>query len=92
MVLCYVDDILSLSENPKSTLEGFQGTFNLKDNKIEEPDMYLGGQLGKMQIDGVECWTVSAEKYVLASVKNVEEALAKRGQRLPSKCYVPCVA
>ena len=73
MVLCYVDDILSISENPKATLEGLQGTFKLKDNKIEEPDMYLGGQLGKMQVDGVECWTVSAEKYVSASVKNVED-------------------
>jgi hypothetical protein len=89
MVLCYVDDILSISENPKATLEGLQGTFKLKDNKIEEPDMYLGGQLGKMQVDGVECWTVSAEKYVSASVKNVEEALMKKGQRLPSKCYSP---
>jgi hypothetical protein len=89
MVLCYVDDILPISENPKSTLEGLQGTFKLKNNKIEEPDMYLGGQLGKMQVDGTECWTVSAEKYVTASVKNVEEALAKKGQRLPSKCYSP---
>jgi hypothetical protein len=57
MVLCYVDDILSISENPKATLEGLQGTFKLKDNKIEEPDMYLGGQLGKMQVDGTECWS-----------------------------------
>ena len=84
MVLCYVDDILLLSENPKATLAGLQGTFKLKDNKIEEPDMYLGGQLGKMQV-----WTVLAEKYVSASVKNVEEALAKKGQRLPSKLYSP---
>ena len=89
VVLCYVDDVLAVSEDPKSTLEGLQSTFKLKDNKIAEPDMYLGAQLGKMQIDRHECWTMSAEKYVAASVKNVEEALAKRNLRLPTKCYTP---
>jgi hypothetical protein len=32
---------------------------------------------------------MTAEKYVVASVKNVEEALAKKGLRLPTKCYTP---
>ncbi len=32
---------------------------------------------------------MSAEKYVSASVKNVEEALAKKNLRLPTKCYTP---
>ena len=32
---------------------------------------------------------MSAEKYVLAAVKNVEETLARRGLRLPTKCYTP---
>jgi hypothetical protein len=32
---------------------------------------------------------MSAEKYVVSAVKNVEEALAERGLRLPSKCYTP---
>ena len=32
---------------------------------------------------------MSAKKYVTAAVKNVEEALAKKGLRLPSKCYTP---
>ena len=75
MVLCYVDDILSLSADPLTTLSGLKSTFKLKDNKIEEPNMYLGAQLGKMIIDGVESWTMSAEKYCLESVKNVEAAL-----------------
>jgi hypothetical protein len=32
---------------------------------------------------------MSAEKYVVASVKNIEDTLAKRGLRLPTKCYTP---
>jgi hypothetical protein len=37
MVLCYVDDMLSVSADPLKTLQGLQSTFTLKDNKIEEP-------------------------------------------------------
>ncbi|KAI2498409.1 Reverse transcriptase (RNA-dependent DNA polymerase) [Fragilaria crotonensis] len=89
MTLCYVDDILSMSHDPQATLLALTSVFKLKDDKIEEPDVYLGAQLGKMYVDGTECWTMSAEKYVVASVKNVEEALAKKGLRLPGKCYTP---
>ncbi|KAI2511667.1 Reverse transcriptase (RNA-dependent DNA polymerase) [Fragilaria crotonensis] len=89
MVLCYVDDILSISDDPKSTLLALTSTFKLKDDKIEPPDIYLGAQLGIMQVDDIECWTMSAEKYVISAVKNVEEALAKKGLRLPTKCYTP---
>ena len=89
MVLCYVDDILSISDDPKSTLIALTRTFKLKDDRIEPPDIYLGAQLGIMQVNDVECWTMSAEKYVISAVKNVEEALAKKGLRLPTKCYTP---
>ena len=69
LVLCYVDDVLSMSADPKATLRALQSVFKLKDDKIAEPDIYLGAQLGKIKIDGLECWTMSAEKYVLASVR-----------------------
>ncbi|KAI2504499.1 hypothetical protein MHU86_9998 [Fragilaria crotonensis] len=89
LVLCYVDDVLSIAADPAATLRGLQSVFKLKDDKIAEPDIYLGAQLGKMEVDGHECWTMSAEKYVQASVRNVEESLAKKGLRLPTKCYTP---
>ena len=89
LVLCYVDDVLSISGDPLSTLQGLQAVFNLKDDKIEEPSMYLGAQLGQLNIEGTSCWTMSAEKYVVAAVKNFEEALANKGLRLPTKCYTP---
>jgi Reverse transcriptase (RNA-dependent DNA polymerase) len=92
IVLCYVDDILSISHDPHATLIALTSIFKLKDDKIEEPDMYLGAQLNKMTVKGVECWTMSAEKYVDASVKNVEESLAVQGLRLPTKCFTPLPA
>lgn len=88
MILCYVDDILSILAEPEKSLRRLQSTFKLKDDKIEVPEVYLGDTLGLMQVDDTCCWKMSAKKYVAAAVKNVEEALALKGQRLPSKCYI----
>ncbi len=76
--MCYVDDVLSISDDPKATLLDLTSVFKFKDDKIKPPNIYLGAQLEQMIVDGSECWTMSAEKYVTASVKNVEEALTKR--------------
>ena len=46
VVLCYVNDLLAVSADPRATLEGIQTTFKLKNDKNKEPEMYLGAQLG----------------------------------------------
>ena len=51
-VMCYIDDILSVSLDAISVLKSLQGQFKLKDNKIEPPDVYLGAQLGTMEVEG----------------------------------------
>ena len=64
-VLCYVDDILAISDNPHKLLSGVQLKFKLKDDKMEEPEMYLGADLSKMNNeDGDECWAMSSENIV----------------------------
>ncbi len=89
-ILCYVDDVLCISANPMKSMKRIQDDFKLKDDKIEEPDVYLGATLAKMTLDnGRTCWTMSPEQYVKAAVINVEEDLAKQGRRLPSKCVTP---
>ena len=49
-ILCYVDDILSVSLNATSILKSIQVNFKLKDDKIEPPSDYLGAVLGQMDI------------------------------------------
>ncbi len=89
-ILCYVDDVLCISADPKKSMRRIQEDFKLKDDKIEEPDVYLGATIAKMSLDnGKMCWTMSPEQYVKAAVNNVEEDLAKHGKRLPSKCVTP---
>ena len=89
-VLCYVDDVLSISADPMKTMKGIQATFKLKDNKIEPPEDYLGARLDKMStVTGTECWTQSSDRYIAASIRNVESVLSKRGNKLPTKCVTP---
>ena len=88
-IMCYIDDILSVSHDAKSILQSLQGQFKLKGDKIEPPDMYLGAQLGTMQVEGKDGWFMSSEKYIKSAIQNIEETLQKMGQRLPSKCKTP---
>ena len=41
-LICYVDDVIFISDDPLHTMKCVQPKFKLKGDKIEEPDMYLG--------------------------------------------------
>ena len=89
-ILCYVDDVLSISHDPKKSMRRIQDDFKLKDDKIAPPDVYLGATIEKMTApNGKSCWSMSPEQYVKAAVTNVEEELARYGKRLPPKCVTP---
>ena len=89
-MLCYVDDVISISEKPMRAIEGIKAVFKLKGDKAEVPEMYLGGGLTKVKTkSGTECWTMSLEKYVKEAIENVKSKLGASGLRLPSKCITP---
>ena len=88
-ILCYVDDLLAISEDAMKVLKGIQAGFKFKDDKIVCPKVYLGAQLNTMTVDGFDGWTMSSQKYVKAAMDNVEELLATTDQRLPTKCGTP---
>jgi hypothetical protein len=89
-ILCFVDDVLAISADPKKSMDRIQEDFKPKDDKIAEPEVYLGATLSKMSLDnGRSCWSMSPEPYVRLAVANVEEDLAKSGRRLPAKCVTP---
>ena len=57
-------------------MKRIQDDFNLKDNKIEPPYVYIWATFANMKLEsGKYCWTMLPEQYVKASVKNVEEDL-----------------
>ena len=64
-----------------------QEDFNLKEENIEAPGVYIGATLAKLKLDsGKYCCTMFPEQYVKAAVTYVEEDLSRSGKRFPSKC------
>ena len=90
MVLCYVDDVLTVLATPMKTVEGTKSVFKLKGDKAEVPDMYLGASIKKVETaDGTEFWIMYAEKYIKAAVDNFKIKLAKSNCRLTFCCDTP---
>ena len=93
-VLLYTDDALVISENAESILRNEIGRyFELKEESIGPPKLYLGGHLRKVQLEnGVWAWAFSSSQYVQAAVKNVEDYLSKdenKGWKLPRSADTP---
>ena len=45
IVLCYVDDVLAISDDLMKTIDRIKSVFKLKGDKAETPDMYLGATI-----------------------------------------------
>ena len=78
------DDVLSINHHPMKIMKRIQVNYKLKDDKIEEHEMYLSADLNKIpNINNDECWTMLSDKYYLVAVTNVEKILKKDGLQLP---------
>ncbi len=82
--MLYVNDVLVISESAEKVLRKEIGQhFALRDESIGPPSQYLGGKLRLVTLDnGVKAWTFGSCQYVQSAVKNVEEHLAKIGEKL----------
>ena len=89
-VLCYVENILLISHVPLKTSNGIKAVFNIKWDKSEPPEMYLGFVLQKVtKNDGTECWKTSSAKYLGDAINNVEEKLAKHELKMSTRYDTP---
>ena len=76
-VLLYMDDTLVVRENAKQILREEIGKyFELKEESVGLPKIYLGGHVEKVKLDNMmTAWSSSSSQYVRTAVKNVEEYL-----------------
>lgn len=93
-ILLYTDDALAISENPEQLLrEGIGRYFQLKEESIGPPKIYLGGNMREVQLEnGVKAWAFGSSQYVQAAVKNVEDYLSKQEHerwKLPTRAETP---
>ncbi len=95
-VLCYVDDILAVSHDPRAILDTILQQVTLKPGSIEEPKNYLGANISKCtvfdgnnQIPQKQVWTMSAQEYIRRAVEEVKRELKVNNQYLPKKIETP---
>jgi hypothetical protein len=72
-ILCYVNDILCIHDDPMSVMNEINGYLPLKPSSVGDPDIYLGAKLKLTQLpNGVMAWGLSPSKYVIQAVKNCQ--------------------
>ena len=80
-LVIYVDDILSIEEHPKTTMDQIESLFRLKDG-VESPSMYLGTDTRKWTVsdeNGHEksCWGIGSESYLTEAILTAETNFSK---------------
>ena len=88
-VLVYVDDILTISFDPKEPMKGIQKGFKFKNDEIQEPNIYLGAKLEKKMLNGRKTWTMSSKDYVKLSIQNIEQQVEKKNMKFPCTAVTP---
>ena len=89
-LLVYVDDIMAIGENPRDVLLQLNKYYQLKNNEITPPDLYLGAKIKPTTLpNGTTAWGQSSSKYVHSAIDNVKEWSQKHGYRLPTNCKTP---
>ena len=69
-----MDDTQVVSKNARQILRGEIGKyFELKEESVGPPMIYLGGHVWKVKLDNVmTAWSFSSFQYVRTAVKNIE--------------------
>ena len=85
LLLVYVDDVLACSHDPKGIMLGIAAKFDIKNDEIEEPKLYLGGNVEKFQLpNGKVAWSLTSNSYVQGAVDTMQRLLAEDGRTLKS--------
>ena len=88
-ILVYVDNFLAVSLNARSIILEVAEKLKLNMDKIEPPEVYLGGRLVDNSLNGKDVWTIPSMDYIKAIIKNIEVRLTKEGMKLPSRAETP---
>jgi Reverse transcriptase (RNA-dependent DNA polymerase) len=79
-ILIYIDDIHSLSHDPKGIMDVMQSIYRLKEGSVGPPTRYLGADLGEVQVySGESAWSMSAYNYIRSAVEAIQRQLEEEG-------------
>jgi hypothetical protein len=92
-VLLYTDDCLAVSHRGEYVLRNEIGKyFELKEESIGPPDIYLGGKLREVELEkGNKAWAFGSSQYITkgGAVENVQSYLKTQNLVLPAKATGP---
>ena len=78
LLLVYVDDILCISGDPRAIMDVIGSKFEIKNNDISEPTMYLGADVERYQLpNGHSVWSMHSDSYVKGAIETVKRLLAE---------------
>jgi hypothetical protein len=86
-ILVYVDDILSISKNPREVLEKLRMIYWLKNDEINPLKLYLRLMISKFVTLSTitECWAMGSQEYVKEVIHNVKKYLKQHDLELKKK-------
>ena len=90
-ICIYVDDILVISNQPKSIMLKIGEHFLLKDNSVGSPKMYLGTDT-KLRLDDSglpQYWILGSNSYLKEALRIVKETLSKSGVKVSGRGRQP---
>ena len=71
-VLVYVNDVLDLHHDTETFMNRLSEEYRLKDGSVGEPDIYLGANIEKVQLDdGSVTWSMKSREYVTNAIQNL---------------------
>lgn len=89
-ILCYVDDVLVISHDPKSIMNYLSSRYTMKKGSVKDPDEYLGTRIRRHTLpDGSLSWAMSSDLYVKRAIDDVELELKHIGQGLRTRVSTP---
>jgi hypothetical protein len=95
-ILCYVDDILVISHDPKSAMDKISQYVQFKPDSVQAPEHYLGADIlwhtiqdGNLDTPMKQVWAMSPQEYIKRAIQEVEQELALDNSCLPKKVQTP---
>jgi hypothetical protein len=93
-VLCYVDNILVALTKPKYVMNNIEKMYTLKARSVKEPDLYLGADIKKWYIEGLEepgkpRQAMSSTNYTKKAMVEVKQELKAADKQLPTRVTTP---
>ena len=88
--MLYVDDVMAASHKAMDLMKKLGRCIKYKNDIIDPPTSYLGAQLKKKRLpNGQHFWSLSSDKYVNATIQNIDEIIKKKGRKVPTKVRTP---